>query len=259
MEQNTQITVTLLANEGILIYFNETKMLVDGIHENTTGMFSGLSKQVLADLLEGKIPLFQNIDYLLFTHCHQDHFTAWCTESFLQNHRVKGLFLPDRPTSNYISLRQTAMCQADQKWFLDLPLAEKKAIKLTDDISITIFRSKHAGKQFASIENYCYLLDFSGKTVFIVADGDYDAHYYAQMLVDSTIDAAFVNPLFLNLAEGREVITQALKPKRLIVYHIPFADRDTGFRRLVTCDIEKYRSNLPPVDILWNELQQVLF
>ncbi len=229
------------------------------ILENSSGLFSGLSKRVLAELLTENNPLFQNIDYVLFTHCHPDHFTAWCTEAFLQRRRVKGLFMPDCQTSEYISLRQIAMRQADQTWLLNLPLAKKMTIRLSEKISLTVFRSNHAGKQYVDIENYCYLLDYAGRKVFIIGDGDYDAAYFAQMLEGETIEVAFINPLFINLTEGREVITQALKPARVIVYHIPFADRDRGFRKLVKTDIEKNQGSLPPIDILWDELQEISF
>jgi L-ascorbate metabolism protein UlaG (beta-lactamase superfamily) len=249
--------VTLLANEGILLEYKNTKLLIDGIHENTSEMFSGLSKRVLDDLLAENSSLFPSIDYVLFTHCHPDHFTAWCTESFLQNRRVKGLFIPDRQTSELVSLRQIAMRRAERTWFLDIPLGVKKTIALTEDISLTVFRSNHAGIQFADIENFCYLLDLAGRKVLIIGDGTYDAAYFASMLAGETIEVAFVNPMFIKLPEGREVITRALKPARVIVYHIPFVDRDRGFRKFVKRDIEKYQGDLPPIDILWDELQEI--
>lgn len=257
MKNIRSLQVTLLANEGILLEYQNTKLLIDGIHNDESGMFSGLSTQVLADLVAGTSPLFRNIDYVLFTHCHPDHFSAWCTEAVLQNRRVKGLFLPDHQTLEFISLRQTALRQADQVWFLDLPLGAKKIVGLAENVSLTVFRSNHAGKQYADIENFCYLLDFAGRKVFIIADAGYDSTYFAQMLVQEKIEVAFVNPLFLNLPEGREVITRALKPARVIVYHIPFVDRDLGFRRLVKRDIEKYQDILPPIDVLWDELQKI--
>lgn len=260
MEETRQIRVTLLANEGILVQFNGTKVLIDGIHENNTEPFSGLSKQVLDDLLAGYKPLFQNIDFILYTHCHPDHFTVWCTEAFLEKHRVKGLFMPDRQTQEFPSLRQTARRQAEHLWLLDLPLGEKQEIQLAEDFSLTVFRSIHAGEQFADVENYCYLLNFAGRKLFIIADGEYNAPYFSNMLAGETIEVAFINPMFLNQRAGRQVITQALKPKRLVVYHIPFADRDkVGFRKLVPHDIEKHQNSLPPIDILWDELQEIVF
>jgi L-ascorbate metabolism protein UlaG (beta-lactamase superfamily) len=260
LEDINQIRVVLLANAGIILQYNETKILIDGLHENNEEMFSGLSKHVLDDLLMGEKPLFRNIDYILYTHCHYDHFTARCNEVFLEKHRVKGMFIPDRQTEEFISLRKTAMRQSNQIWLLDIPLGEKKEIQLLDDISVTIFRSIHAGDEYADVENFCYMLNFHGRKIFIIGDSEYNAQYFSKMLAGESIEVAFINPMFLNKHAGREVITQALKPEKLVVYHIPFEDQDKSiFRKLVPHDIKKYKNSLPPIYILWNELQEVSF
>jgi L-ascorbate metabolism protein UlaG (beta-lactamase superfamily) len=259
MEETSHIQVTLLANEGILLQYNGVKILIDAFHVNKDEMFSGLSKHELDDLLEGEKPLFRDIGYVLFTHCHYDHFSADVTEAFLEKHHIKGLFMPDHPTRGFISLRDTARRQAEQTWLLNLPLGEKKKVPLMNEISLTVFRSVHAGKEYSDIENYCYLIDLGGRRIFIISDSEYNAPYFSNMLSGETIEAAFVNPLFLNIREGREVIIKALKPEKLVVYHIPFENKDTGFRRLVLRHVERYRDCLPPVFILWDELQTINF
>jgi hypothetical protein len=78
------------------------------------------------------------------------------------------------------------------------------------------------------------------------------------MLENEDIEAVFINPLFLNNKRGREVITKSIKPKKLIVYHIPFADDDKyKMRKMVSRDAEKYEDQLPEINILWNELQSL--
>jgi len=258
LAENRSIQITLLANEGIILAFAGIKFLIDGLHENQDGVFSGLSKTVLADLLAGEKPLFRNIDYLLFTHCHYDHFSAPLTESFLQRHPVKALLMPDRQTEAMASLRDIARQRTEQLWLLDLKIGEKQEIQLQSDISLTVFRSFHAGKQYLDIENFCYLLNLGGRKLLIVADAAEDADYFSNMLAGEDIEIALVNPLFVNRFVGRKVINEAIKPEKLIIYHIPFDDRGThGFRRIVPHDVHKYQANLPPITILWNELQDI--
>ena len=140
-----QIQVTLLANEGILLQSDTLKILIDGIHENNDGEFNGLSKQVLKDLIDGEKLLFQNIDYILYTHCHYDHFSAAATAAYLERHPVKGVLMPDHGTRAFISLRETASRRADSTWLLDLSQGVKNEIKLSEDFTLTVFRSVHAG------------------------------------------------------------------------------------------------------------------
>jgi hypothetical protein len=260
MEPDGKIQVTLLANEGIILQFSSTKILIDGIHVGNANSFSGLSELVLTDLMTGEKPLFKNINYLLYTHCHADHFTVRHNELFLQRHHINGLILPNLETMALRSLRQIAMQQADDLWLLDLPLGDREDIRFTNEISLTIFRSVHAGKQYANIENYCFLFNFAGRKVFIISDSEFNVEYFSKMLERKKIEIAFVNPLFINLQVGRDVITKSLRPERLVVYHIPFENCDrTGFRELVIRDKEKHQDSLPPIDILWDELQQITF
>ncbi|MDD2458528.1 MAG: MBL fold metallo-hydrolase [Eubacteriales bacterium] len=256
MPPEKTIQITLLANEGIIVTNGRTKFLIDGLHENNGEFFSGLSRLVRQDLLAGEKPLFQSIDYLLFSHCHYDHFSATLTQQYLENHQIKGLFLPDQSTKEFSALRETAHSRADQTWLVDLPLGQKQTFQLEKDISVTVFRSVHAGHQFIDVEHYCYLLDLAGYKLFIIADSHDDAAYFAKMLAGETIDVALVNPMFINRYAGRAVIGQALKPQQIIVYHIPFEDHSRhGFRKIVPHDITKYQAGLPPISILWDELQ----
>jgi len=260
MNETHQLQVTLLANAGIMLQFKKVKFLIDGIHQNKNGIFSGLSEKVFNDLLAAEKPLFKNIDYLLFTHYHPDHFSAHCTEKFLEKNHIKGLFMPDRPTMRFNSLREKASSQAEQTWLLDLPLEQKKEIKLTEDISLTVFRTLHIGKRFTEVNHFCYLFNFNEKKILIVADSNYDVDYFSRILAGEKIDVFFVIPLYVSKSQGRKVINEAVKPKRLVIYHIPFADEDkNNMRRLVRRNIERHKNNLPPLDILWDELQEITF
>ncbi len=258
METNRAIVITLLANEGIILEFGGTKFLIDGLHENLEGVFSGLSQSVLDDLMCGEKPLFQNIEYILYTHCHYDHFSAPLTELFLKQHPVKGLLMPDRQTDQYAALRDIAQHRADRLWLLDLPIGEKQDIRLRADLSLTVFRSFHAGKQYLDVENFCYVLNLDGRKLLIIADAAEDAEYFSKMLAGEEIEIALVNPMFVNRFGGRKVINEAIRPEKLIVYHIPFADRgEHGFRKIVPHDVKKYQGILPPITVLWDELQEI--
>lgn len=252
--------MTLLANTGIIIESGGVKFLIDGLHKNISTTFSGLSAEVFADLCAGEKELYKNINYLIFTHLHKDHFSAEYTEKYLDNNKVAGFFAPEILKEKYISLNNKIEQNSEQSYYFDLSLGEKQTIRLADDLSIEVFSAVHAGEQYTDLENYCYLINFAGRKLFIISDSDYDSKYFFEMLEDEDIEAAFVNPLFLNNKRGREVIIEALKAERLIVYHIPFAEDDKyRMRKMVKRDTEKYKDQLPEINILWNELQSLSF
>ena len=72
------LRVTLLANAGLLLEYEGTTLLIDGIFHSRDVPFSSLPQDVWQKLLRGDAP-FGNIDYLLFTHHHPDHFSAAMT------------------------------------------------------------------------------------------------------------------------------------------------------------------------------------
>lgn len=260
IKQNNKINVTLLASTGIIIEADGIKFLIDGLNKKISTTFSGLSAEVFADLCEAKKSLYKNINYLIFTHLHEDHFYAEHIKKYLESNKVDGFFAPELLKEKYSFLSKKIEQNSAEKYFFDLSLGEKRRIELSENLSLEVFSAVHAGEQYADVENYCYLINFAGRKVFIISDSDYDSEYFSKMLKNEDIEAAFINPLFLNNKKGREVITEAIKAKRLIVYHIPFADDDKyRMRNMVSRDAEKYKDKLPEINILWNELQSLTF
>jgi len=231
---------------------------VDGLHKSSSTSFSGVSESVLDNLFNAGELLFENINYLLFTHLHVDHFSAEYTAEFLDNHKLEASFFPSGLKEKYKLLSKQLKEKSILNYYFDLELGDEKEIEISKNISIKVFRSLHAGKQYEDVENYCYLFNFAGKKLFIISDSDYDADYFKEMLKDEEVDILFANPLFLNNPRGREVIKDAISPKKLIIYHIPFEKDDKyKLRKMVSRDLEKYEDILPETVVLSEELETI--
>ena len=90
-----EIQVTLVANAGILLSFRGRKLLIDGLFRAEDTPFSCIPAKTLEKLLNG-YPPYDDIDYLLFTHYHTDHFSPEITRSYLEAARRKGCPPPAR-------------------------------------------------------------------------------------------------------------------------------------------------------------------
>ncbi len=233
-------------------------MLVDGLHKSTNTTFSGVSESVLDKLFNAEESKFKNINYLLFTHLHVDHFSAEYTDEFLEIHNLKASFFPSGLKEKHKSLIKKIDEKSAVSYYFEMELGEKKIIDIGDNFSLTAFPSLHAGEQYRDVENYCYLINFAGKKLFIISDSDYDAEYFKEILKNEEIDILFVNPLFINNPRGREVITKAISPKKLVVYHIPFKEDDKyKFRKMLSRDLKKYEDILPETIVLAEELETI--
>ncbi|MBP1919632.1 MBL fold metallo-hydrolase [Youngiibacter multivorans] len=249
--------VTLLANSGIMLEYKGTKLLIDGTPGEIHGYFSGLSDEVRNDLLEGKKPLFRDIDILMYTHCHHDHFSPEVTRALVEGQRTRYLMMPDKDSRPFVRLRESADMNEAKLWLLDIPLGKIAGYEL-DGIKIEAFRTMHAGELYRETEHYCYLIELGDKVILITGDSDYDPDYFKTMLSGIRIHAVFINPLFLNRREGRLALTESIRPDKIVVCHIPFEGTPgTNLRKIAARDAVKYKEILPEIILLQDELQEI--
>ncbi|MCX7614458.1 MAG: MBL fold metallo-hydrolase [Clostridiales bacterium] len=253
---NEEIKVTLIANQGILIEYEKTKLLIDALHDKNHSGFSSVSQENLHKLIRSEIP-FNNVSYVIFTHCHEDHFSAGSLQEYLLYNDIQMLFLPERQTREYEDLRNTIELRKTKVEFLDLPLHNKKSLSLIDGVHVTYFNSIHAGDAYKDVENYCFLIELNKKNLLFLADADYNVDYFEKMLAGIHIDTLFVNLLYVNKPAGREIISM-IQPEQLVVYHIPFEKDDKmHFRQVASSDAKKYEDTLPKTILLQDELQEM--
>lgn len=252
------IKVTLLANSGFFVEYNGLKILVDGTPVEIHGNFNGLSEEVLTDLLEGEKPLFRDIDLLLYTHFHRDHFSPETTGALVAGHKIRYLIMPDRG-SKYIEQISESVVQNEVRLFLlDIPLGEEVTYEL-DDIKVGSFRTMHAGEMYRDTDHYCYLLNLGGKVLLVTGDSDFNPDYFKSILTGIKVHAVIINPLFLNRREGRTALTESINPDKIVVCHIPFEGTPgTNLRKIAARDSVKHRDNLPEIILLQDELQEIV-
>ena len=71
-------------------------------------------------------------------------------------------------------------------------------------------------------------------------------------------DAVLVNPLFYQSPRGRALLREVLRPERVVLYHIPGADRDPwGLRRMVRRQLERSRDEPYHLSALWESLDRM--
>ena len=84
--------IQLAANSGVLVSFGGRRVLVDGIYGKNR-FFSPPLKEVQRAVFGMDSP-YRDVDFLLFTHRHTDHFDAAYTDEYARNNRVRGIYVP---------------------------------------------------------------------------------------------------------------------------------------------------------------------
>ena len=83
-QMNTnEVRVTFVGNAGFLITVNDKKILIDALFSGFPGDY--ILPREIQDKLALGLPPFDNIDLVLATHSHGDHFDASLVRRFLSN------------------------------------------------------------------------------------------------------------------------------------------------------------------------------
>lgn len=252
---NDLISVTLIANAGLLIQGKNHGFLIDGIHHDKNQPFSVVQKEKLNQMINGS-GQYKDVEYILYTHCHSDHFSEKYTKAYLGNNHVKALFIPKTYLDGHGDFKEDSSNQNTQLVNLQGGLGELITYESQDEINIMAFKSFHLGEEYKEEDHYCFLLNIGHKNILITSDADYDALTFMSALEDIKIHVMVVNPLFYNHKAGREIIYNLIRPKEIIIYHIPFEEDDRyKLRRLTKRDMDKHHGQLGKVTALTEEDQ----
>ncbi|MBE6908818.1 MAG: MBL fold metallo-hydrolase [Ruminococcaceae bacterium] len=242
------LRVTLVANAGVLLEYDGTTLLVDGIYGREGHPFSNLSDETWRKLLEAEHP-FETVDYLLFTHAHPDHLSPEMTLDFLKRRAVKGVFLPDTRSVRESGL-VSWLAQSGTPAVLLSNATDHAAYRIEPRIEVRSFRTQHLDKAFEQVKHFCYLLTFGEKRVLLTADADY-VHEDFACLDGERLRAVFVNPLFFSALRTGRFFRGTLDTETVCVYHIPFREDDaTGMRGRLAHAYALWGAERPPALLL---------
>jgi L-ascorbate metabolism protein UlaG (beta-lactamase superfamily) len=225
------LTVTYIANEGVLISHGNKQVLIDGLFRKYKPDYLFPPQPVL-ESMEAARPPYNKIDVVLVSHPHLDHFHPESVGSFLKNNRDAVL----------VSSQQVA--ERLQKEFKDFKDIESRVKQDTAAWKMTIGRSeagivlttlglRHGGSQFVSIQNMGYIVVVDGKKLLHIGDADMSEENFASFaLPGEAIDVAFIPYWFLLSEKGRALVRNHIQPKHIIAVHVPPAEADSVSEQL---------------------------
>lgn len=227
------IKVTFLVNAAVLLEYDDTKFLIDGIYDKTGHNFSSLSLEKWEKMKAGN-EIFSDIKYLLFTHEHGDHFSPERVCEYLQKQRPKAIFMPKNNSEGTERVEKTGKAQGIACVLLEKEFCQKTYFQPEKEIRIKAYRTVHLDKEDGEIEHYCYLIQCGDKNLLFTADAEFHTEKFEAFL-NLQLEAVFVNPVLYLSRRGKELLENGgLKAKRVVVYHIPSAEDDhLGLRKMM--------------------------
>lgn len=190
-----KVRLTLSANAGIALEMGDLVFWIDALHERKVSGFSTLDEALRKRIFSGEFP---KPDLLLYTHLHPDHYSESLTRQARKMYPDLRVILP-----------------GDGECFN------------CGDVRVSYLKTAHEGAQFADVSHHSILLECSGKRVFISGD----CALAEPALKGADYDLAVLDFPWLTLRKGRDFLTQNSVAKRVVLYHLPFAEDDVnGYR-----------------------------
>lgn len=205
---NQSVSVIYTGNMGVLISNNKTSVWIDGLHQYYGPEYLDTPDSLIQKAFARK-DIFNQLQWLLFTHYHRDHFSTQLVKSFLQLAdaiKVTGApqVVDSFPLSNVINA-----------WNRNNEILQDSASSL----AIKAFDIPHTWPQrHAKVQNIAYLVEINGIRILHVGDADTDPDAFTRSKI-GPVDVMIVPAWFPANEKGRSILQQS-GAKKIIVTHI---------------------------------------
>ncbi|WP_352400444.1 MBL fold metallo-hydrolase [Anaerotignum sp.] len=238
----------LVSNAGVVVVHKGVRILLDGLYKDLGKNFTDLPEWAWKLMKKGKGEL-ANVDYLLFSHSHYDHYYSPYFNEYMAVNNVKGICFPP--------IDETPGLAAAEAEYVDkiIKFDQNNEAVLEQDIKLKVFTTRHVDKQYYNVPNQCFRLDLDGTKLAFLSDVDYFEEAFAEE-EDFIADIAFVTPIFYNHPKGRRILRENMKVKETIIYHLPSPEDDRFmYFKMAQRDVEKNAVAGEKV-FIWNESGQ---
>ncbi len=225
------INIISVTNAGVVISNGHTGLLVDGLYEETPP-FPPMPDYLAEDLLQGRQP-GGKVDFLLFTHLHGDHFSIGKILPYLDHNSLKGMVFPWEYTV-FDKLEAPLAKHKTASYPLMLARGAGRQISLCDGLTIRAWNTGHMGSQFTAVDHYSFFINLGEQNILVTGDSDFDEEGFRQMIGGQPVDMALVNPLFLHNPKGARILETVIRPRAVVIYHIPYRGDDVMVLRALT-------------------------
>lgn len=216
-----KVEIQYLANQGVLVTSGNTQILIDAAFQREFEYLDVLPDAELAKIENAESP-YDQVDIILATHIHGDHFNADIIGKHLMRNK-KAIFLGPKETVASLEEDFEGFKSISSRVKSETPdFQESKTVRIKG-IEIKVLRLDHLGSSpWKEAENVAYLITIKGKKIIHFGDGKIDSKNLEKFdLVNEGIDVAILPFWQLGPAEQKDIITKYINPKQILAAHIP--------------------------------------
>ena len=241
------VEVVFLASEGFMVRLGHSKVLIDALFDLNTGnegkpprAHDHLPPDGMARL-ESAAGQFGDVEAVLVTHLHDDHFTAPCAASYMRSNGWAVLAGTAGVTGALESYGWLAGQEGERLVTTASVPGEIDTIEI-NGLTIYALGVRHTGCEVSPespggrmadgspcMDHVAWLVESDGYRILHLGDAKTDAGEFERYpwLPGLEIDVAFVPFWFLRQPGGIEIINGLISPKTVVLMHWNSWNRDS--------------------------------
>jgi len=232
--ESPEATVLYVANEGFLIEVDGRKILIDAIFDDHTINYCHVpGEATLTRMQNGETP-FDDIDVILFTHRHRDHFSAAPVLQRLTNDPSGVLVGPPQMMDELRNAKPELEGLGERVREVEVDLFGSSELEVAG-IHIRAIRLRHSrymvkdeatGTEYnrhEGVENLIYLIDVGGFKMIHVGDAVLSQNlelFEEGRFPEVDVDIAFLE-FFDWSDETKTILDRWMTPDRVVFMHLP--------------------------------------
>lgn len=220
-----EVNVTYIANEGVLLEKDSLKIVIDGFFSDGLRIYEEPSKAVLSQM-KTATGIFSDVDYILVTHMHNDHFSKDLINEYLSKN----------PSCKVVSSNQI-INQLDKRFkdrlygYDSFEKGEWKVFK-RKGIEIKMGRMVHPYYKNRDIVNLAYHVQLRESNYLHIGDAAMSVDNFQSLKIkEQRFDGAFIPLWFLIDSKGRQILKNHLDSKIVYAIHVS-KDRNYSLRNI---------------------------
>ena len=223
----SESSIQYLANEGVMVTHEKTKILMDPLYGNSYDIYQ-LVPDATREMIFAGTPPFDGVDAVFVSHHHGDHFSAEDMLRLLKSQTGTRLYAPAQAVA---AIRQVAGADDDSVFErvvgLDLDYGDPPVHIRTENIIVEAVHIPHSGWPTArtDVQNIAFRITLDdASTVLHLGDADARMVHFAadeQYWEERTIDLALPPYWFFGSDDGIELLENRLDVRHSIGIHVP--------------------------------------
>lgn len=238
-----QLTITFIANEGVLLSSATGKVLIDALFTSYSSY--AFPSDSLRAAMEAGRPPFDSVSAVLVTHRHGDHFHPAPVAAFLRNNPRARLITSQQVIDSLAAGGGGAIPSA-QLWPATTPPGERRRLTV-NGVIIDVLGLSHGSGRHRTVQHVGFLVEMDGVRVLHIGDTEVTPDTFTPFRLDTArVDVALL-PAWA-ITGHWDTISRLVRPRTVMAFHLEAGGAGGDARRV--------RETLPGAVVLVRPMEQ---